>query len=223
METIQTGFFVENRPLFVTHYTDHGTIHVRLHDFSQDPLDEQSIYGLVEIETHTPTKFSKKGYTGSYLARFYIFKETVKGMGKYILCVAVALLLKKENFNKMYLRAYGTRYDRTLQNKLLEGPAQDIYDYYLKNDAMNHLYEIGEDFVVTKENIISLINQEPYLKEDLSGFAARIEETKRLVKYYSKEYNFVVIDDTDKVDIFMESSLDALKKSCLTNKGYIKG
>ena len=78
METIQTGFFVENRPLFVTHYTDHGTIHVRLHDFSQDPLDEQSIYGLVEIETHTPTKFSKKGIPDLILLDFIYLKKLLK-------------------------------------------------------------------------------------------------------------------------------------------------
>ena len=230
METIETDVFVDNEPLFVTYYMgESGKISVRLHKKDDSYSNESNVYGLLDIETSCPSYYRIQGYDGLYLSRFYIFpkKETdnLKGMGKFMLCVGIAVLLKKENFNEIYLRAYGTRYNRTLQNKLLEGPTEDIYEYYVNNDSLSHLYDISQDYGLytneTKENVVLLINKEPYLKEDLSGFAARIEETKKLINYY-KEYNFVVVDDTNKVDVFMESTLDALKQRCLTNKGYLK-
>ena len=47
---------------------------------------------------------------------------------------------------------------------------------------------------------------------------ANIEENKKLISYYSKEYGFVVINDRNKADVFMKNNITNMYNVCLKKR-----
>jgi len=196
MERIKTNKIVDNEPLFVSYYFKNGTLTLLLHKENQDLSNFFKVYGFLILDPSAP-----KPYNGIYLNSFYIQpqKETdnLKGMGKYMLCLAISIYIKYYDFDDIYLRA---KSDSVSTFK--EFSSQEIYNYILKNGIPLNLKEI------VPENIDK--NQE--LKKELIELLSNIENNKKLIHYYSREYGFIVVDDKNPLDVVMKSNLQLLKE-----------
>ena len=201
MERIKTDKLVDNEPLFITHYFKKGTLTLLLHKENQDLSNFFNVYGFLIIEPSAP-----KPYNGIYLSNFYIQpqKETdnLKGMGKYMLCLAIAIYIKYYDFDYIYLRAKGE-----FQSEVKERSSQEIYNYILENGLPLH-YDIKE---LVPENIDKNIE----LKNELVELLSKIDNNKKLIDYYSREYGFIVVDDKNPLDVIMKSNLQLLKEKLI--------
>lgn len=214
--TIKTSKNIGDDPLFITCLYEYNNLNLWLHTKDQDYTNEN--YGILEIKSDVPRPYNKYGDDGVYLKKFYMYppkENNLKGMGKYMLCVAISIYIKHQEIDNIYLRAYGQRYNKQLQEKMKTQTGEQIYDYYLKND--NDLWSfnnIAENYKI-EGSIGEYIDKNELFKEELIEKASEIEENKKLISYYSKEYGFVVINDRNKADVFMKNNITNMYNVCL--------
>ena len=173
------------------------------------------VYGFLTLE-HTKE---------TVLSNFYIQPQNetdnLKGMGKYMLCLAIAIFIKRYTFDDIYLRAKGDSYNKELKEQFeKENTGQEIYNYIMENNLTWNFNQIAEDYTID-QSIPDFINTNSEFKEELVEILSKIEQNKKLINYYSREYGFIVIDDHNKLEIIMKSNLGILKEKCLNNKGII--
>ena len=150
MERIKTHKLLDNEPLFISHYFKNGTLTLLLHKENQDLSNFFNVYGFLILEPSAP-----KPYNGIYLSSFYIQpqKETdnLKGMGKYMLCLAIAIYLKYYNFNDIYLRATSEN------NKKLIHYYSREYGFVVVDDQNPFDVVMKSNLQLLKENCLNLI------------------------------------------------------------------
>jgi hypothetical protein len=147
------------------------------------------------------------------------FEVNIKGMGKFMLCMAISILLhNKISFDKVCLHVVSLRKDPQLQEQLNSLNLEQLANYILESnricdyqDTINIENNILDD-TPTKEIIIKNISDRSF-REALIETLSRNPE--KLVVYYrgygfrEKEYTFR--------GIFMEAKLTDILESCKLN------
>jgi hypothetical protein len=147
------------------------------------------------------------------------FEVNIKGMGKFMLCMAISILLhNKISFDKVCLHVVSLRKDPQLQGQLNSLNLEQLANYILESnrigdyqDTINIENNILDD-TPTKEIIIKNISDRSF-REALIETLSRNPE--KLVVYYrgygfrEKEYTFR--------GIFMEAELADILENCKLN------